>query len=198
MSDAIKSERKSLKKDLPEPLPGDLAMWFFIFAELFVFMIFFASYAYARSQNVALFDTYQKTLDRNIGAINTAFLITGSLFVVLSMACIHSGQVKKARGWLVLAEGMGVGFLSLKIIEFSDKLSHGVSLSTNTFYMFYLSLTFFHFLHVILGMVVLGIMIKAMSRIEEFGVHGIESGAAYWHMIDLVWIVLFPLVYVIH
>jgi nitric oxide reductase NorE protein len=71
-------------------------------------------------------------------------------------------------------------------------------LSTNTFYMFYISLTFFHFMHVILGMVILtAIWLQARKgAYTSQNSHGLESGAAYWHMVDLLWIILFPLVYV--
>ncbi len=85
------------------------------------------------------------------------------------------------------------------MIEFADKFGQGISLSTNSFYMFYLSLTFFHFMHVILGMVILGAVAwKAHQGEYSMTQHtGVETGASYWHMVDLVWIVLFPLVYVI-
>ena len=174
-------------------------MWIFILAELLVFAIFFASYAFARSYNVALFNEYQQTLNRNIGAANTVILITGSLFVVLAVQAIRNGMVILCRNWLLAAVGMGLLFLVLKIIEFADKFSHGISLSTNTFYMFYLSLTFFHFMHVILGMVILAAVAWKTGRGEYSIINhtGVETGASYWHMVDLVWIVLFPLVYVI-
>ncbi|MBU0654980.1 MAG: cytochrome c oxidase subunit 3 family protein [Gammaproteobacteria bacterium] len=182
-----------------DPLPGDLAMWIFILAELLVFAIFFASYAFARSYNVELFNEYQQTLNRDIGAANTVILITGSLFVVLAVRAIRDGKVMLCRNWLLAALGMGSLFLTLKIIEFADKFGQGISLSTNSFYMFYLSLTFFHFMHVILGMVILA----AVAWKAQQGAYcminytGVETGASYWHMVDLVWIVLFPLVYVI-
>ena len=87
----------------------------------------------------------------------------------------------------------------LKALEYYDKFSHGINLSTNTFYMFYLSLTMFHFLHVILGMIILiAIAIKAQRGGYNAHDHiGIETGASYWHMVDLVWVILFPLVYII-
>lgn len=174
-------------------------MWIFILAELLVFAIFFASYAFARSHNVALFNEYQQTLNRDIGAANTVILITGSLFVVLAVQAVRDGKIPLCRNWLLAAVAMGFLFLSLKIIEFADKFSHGINLSTNAFYMFYLSLTFFHFMHVILGMVIL----TAVAWKAHYGAYsminyvGVETGASYWHMVDLVWIVLFPLVYVI-
>lgn len=88
----------------------------------------------------------------------------------------------------------------VKGFEYAAKFGAGINLSTNTFYMFYLSLTFFHFMHVILGMVIL-VALWWKTRQGAYGpgnMNGIESGAAYWHMVDLVWIVLFPLVYVMH
>lgn len=174
-------------------------MWIFILAELLVFGVFFAGYAFARRYNLELFNQYQQTLNRDIGAANTVILITGSLFVVLAVQAIRNNRVLPCRNWLLAAIGTGFLFLILKSIEFADKFAHGISLSTNTFYMFYLSLTFFHFMHVILGMVILAAVAwktqhGAYSHINHTGV---ETGASYWHMVDLVWIVLFPLVYVI-
>ena len=94
---------------------------------------------------------------------------------------------------------MGSIFLVIKMIEFYGKFSEGINLSTNTFYMFYLSLTFFHFMHVILGMVILtAILLKARQGGYSAKNHtGVETGASYWHMVDLVWIILFPLIYII-
>lgn len=174
-------------------------MWIFILAELLVFAIFFTSYAFTRSHNVELFNHYQQTLNRDIGAANTVILITGSLFVVLAVQAIKAGKALLCRNWLLAGVGMGLLFVILKSIEFADKFGQGISLSTNSFYMFYLSLTFFHFMHVILGMIILGAVAwKAHHGEYSLTQHtGVETGASYWHMVDLVWIVLFPLVYVI-
>lgn len=183
----------------PRLLPGDFAIWFFIFAELLVFGIAFVSYAVVRVQNVAMFNQYQLTLNRELGAINTLLLITASYFVVRAIHAIRFDDVKGCVRWLYASLGCGAGFLILKSVEYYEKFSEGINLSTNTFYMFYLSLTMFHFLHVILGMIILfAIAIKAQrggySAVDHIGV---ETGASYWHMVDLVWIILFPLVYII-
>ncbi|MDM8566660.1 cytochrome c oxidase subunit 3 family protein [Candidatus Halobeggiatoa sp. HSG11] len=181
-------------------LPGDFAIWIFIFAELLVFGIFFIAYAFARSYNVELFNTSQATLTREFGAINTIVLITSSYFVVQAVAAIKKNQSNFCVNWLGAALFMGTIFLFVKIIEFSEKISAGISMSTNLFYMFYLSLTFFHFMHVILGMIILAaILLKARRGGYSATNHtGVETGASYWHMVDLVWIILFPLVYIIH
>tara|TARA_R110001606_G_scaffold361754_7_gene515444 strand:+ start:367203 stop:367793 length:591 start_codon:yes stop_codon:yes gene_type:complete len=183
----------------PKLLPGDLAIWLFIFMELLVFGIFFIVYAVMRIQNIELFNHYQLTLNRELGAANTLLLITSSYFVVRAVKAIRVDNVKNCIYWLYAALAGGAGFLILKSLEYVDKFSAGITLSTNTFYMFYLSLTMFHFLHVILGMVILfAIAIKAKRGAYSAQNHiGVETGASYWHMVDLVWIILFPLVYII-
>ena len=179
-------------------LPGDLAIWFFILAEMLVFAVFFLSYAFARTRNVALFNESQLTLDLNSGALNTVLLITGSAFVVLAVNAVKRDQSAVGARWLAVGMACGFAFLVVKVLEYSAKFGAGISMSTNTFYMFYISLTFFHFMHVILGMVILG-MLLVKTKQGAYGSHdhhALESGAAYWHMVDLLWIVLFPLVYV--
>jgi len=182
----------------PARLPGDLAVWFFILAELLAFAVFFLSYAFARARNVALFNESQLTLDLNSGAINTVLLITSSWFVVLAIKAVKRDDTATGARWLAAALLGGLGFLVVKVLEYAAKFDAGITMSTNTFYMFYISLTFFHFMHVILGMVILGVLLVKTLR-GAYGSHEyhvLESGGAYWHMVDLLWIVLFPLVYV--
>ena len=183
----------------PKLLPGDLAIWFFIFMELLVFAIFFIVYSIKRIQNVEMFNEFQLTLNRELGAINTLLLITSSYFVIRAVHAIKADDVKGCIKWLYAALGGGLGFLFFKSFEYYDKFSHGISLNTNDFYFFYLSLTMFHFLHVILGMIILfAVAIKAKRGAYSAQNHtGVETGASYWHMVDLVWIILFPLVYII-
>jgi len=179
-------------------LPGDLAIWFFILAEMLAFAVFFASYAFARASHVELFNASQDTLSRNAGALNTVLLITGSWFVVLAVQAAHRDDQRAVTRNIGLGFLCGAGFLIVKIFEYAAKFGAGISMSTNTFYMFYISLTFFHFMHVILGMVILSV-IWLQSRKGAYtskSANGLESGAAYWHMVDLLWIILFPLVYV--
>jgi len=179
-------------------LPGDLAIWVFILAELLVFAVFFAAYSFARAGNVELFNAAQTTVNRTAGAVNTIFLITASWFVARSVDKARHDRIASAVRWLAAGILCGGGFVVVKLIEYAEKIGAGINLSTNTFYMFYLSLTFFHFMHVILGMVILVAVLLKLRR-GGYGSHdcnGFETGAVYWHMVDLVWIVLFPLVYV--
>ncbi|PCJ30774.1 MAG: cytochrome-c oxidase [Gammaproteobacteria bacterium] len=167
--------------------------------ELLVFALFFMAYAVTKMQYSELFNYYQLTLNRELGMLNTVLLISASYFVVRAVYAIKENKLKSCINWLYAALAAGFAFLILKTIEYYDKFSAGISLTTNTFYMFYLSLTLFHVLHVILGMIILfAIVIKAKrGAYSSANYIGIETGASYWHMVDLVWIILFPLVYII-
>ena len=186
--------------DLTQPLPGDFAIWVFIFAELAVFGVFFVAYAFTRASHLDLFDASQRTLDRTYGLANTLVLVTSSYLVARATQAIKAGRSRICGHWLTGAIGLGLLFVVLKLLEFHADFARGITLSTNLFYMFYLSLTFFHFLHVIMGMVILVfVAYKAYAGRYSTEHHvGVETGGSYWHMVDLVWIILFVLIYVIH
>jgi nitric oxide reductase NorE protein len=178
--------------------PGDLAIWIFILAELGVFAAFFTAYAFTRMEHLALFNEYQLTLNRDAALANTLALITSSYFVVRAVAAIREGDNRGCLRWLLAALAMGAIFLMIKGGEYGHHYSAGINLRTNTFYMFYFSLTFFHFMHVVMGMVILAaVALKARRGGYSACEHtGVETGASYWHMVDLVWLILFPLVYI--
>ena len=174
-------------------------MWLFILAELTVFGIFFIAFSYARTKQVELFHASQLQLDRTSGFINTLLLVTSSYFVATAVTAIEKGNGRKCSKYLLAAIACGAVFIFLKMLEFVAKYDAGITMSTNTFYMFYLFLAFFHFMHVILGMIILGsVALKAWQGGYSTDHHGVETGAAYWHMVDLVWIILFPLIYVLN
>ena len=183
-----------------QPLPGDFAIWIFIFAELTVFGVLFAAYAFARSAHLELFNTAQLGLNRVFGLANTLLLVTSSYFVVRATQSIRAGRSTACGHWLAAALGLGGCFLAVKLAEFHQDFAQGISLSANLFDMFYLSLTFFHFMHVVMGMAILAVVARKAyaGRYSAADHTGVETGASYWHMVDLVWIILFALVYVIH
>lgn len=187
-----------MKQQESRLLPGDFAIWIFIFAELLVFGIFFITYAVVRAQNTELFNHYQLTLNRETGAINTVLLITSSYFIVLAIQAIKKNLVKQCYQYIYASLIFGGVFIVIKTYEFNEKFSHGINMSTNDFYFFYFALTIFHYLHVILGMIILtAIAIKAQrGKYSQTNYIGIETGGVYWHMVDLVWVILFPLIYI--
>ncbi len=182
------------------PLPGDLAIWIFILAELGVFGVLFITYSIVKLLNPEVFAEGHAHLNRVAGMINTIALITSSYFVVRAVEAVKINQTVTATRWLIASLLAASVYVVVKCWEYSETISAGYSLSSNIFYMFYYFLTFFHFAHVILGIVILSVLTLNCSKNlytsdEHFGM---ESGASYWHMVDLAWIVLFPLVYVIH
>ena len=182
-------------------LRGDLAVWVFILAELLAFGVFFLAYAFARASHPAEFDAAQSQLDRHSGALNTLLLVSSSALVAYAVGRVRRGGALAARlagRALFAAIVCGLGFVLVKGSEYAVHFAAGMSLSTSTFSMFYLGLTGFHFFHVLLGLIVLTVLWRQTTRgaYSPSQANGLESGAAYWHMVDLVWLVLFPLVYV--
>lgn len=183
-----------------DPLPGDFAIWIFILAELAVFSILFIAFAFARLYNLEMFAEGYEHLNRVAGFINTLALITSSYFVVRAVLAIKSGNNVACSRWLNLALLFALIYVVVKLWEYTQAFSAGYNLHTNTFYMLYFLITFFHFAHVLLGMVIL-LVVSKKAKAGDYNASehsGIETGASYWHMVDLLWVILFPLVYVIH
>lgn len=179
-------------------LPGDLAMWFFILAELSVFAIFFIGFAVAEQLNSQMFTDGKALLHPTAGLINTLALITSSLFVALSLGAVHKNNNRLTVRYLVTALLIACIYLVVKLWEYQLLFAQGIDIETNTFFTLYFLITFFHFMHVLLGMVILIFMtIKATKDQYQGNISGFESGASYWHMVDMLWIILFPLIYVI-
>ena len=186
--------------------PGDFGVWIIIYVELLTFGLFFVGYAFSRRDNLEMFNQSQLMLNQTSGFINTFILITSSYFVAKGVALMRSmteqNQTtanKEASRWLKFAIACGVAFLFIKGAEFAHIFGEGITLSTNKFFMFYLLLTMFHFMHVLLGTVIL-FNVHQRTKVAAYTPQdhrGFESGASYWHMVDLLWIVLFPLVYII-
>lgn len=194
------SKMKTLKKPYP---PGDFGIWIIIYIELITFGALFLGYAYSRRLDVVLFNTSGLLLDQRAGVVNTLLLITSSWLVVKAVHTIkrmkEKEAIKEASLLLLGAIGLACIFLVIKLLEFTDKYEQGINLSTNTFFMFYFILTIFHFLHVLLGVVILYKLYKKTKQGGYTSLEhtGLETGASYWHMVDLLWIVLFVLIYII-
>ena len=172
-------------------LPGDLAMWIFILAELTVFALLFLAFAVTRRLNEAMFVAGQQTLHTGAGLVNTVALLSSSYLVVRGVRAIGQDRAGACAGWLWAATGTAAIYLFAKGWEYAQLFEAGYDLDTNTF---------FHFMHVLLGMLILvAVAIKAQRGAYSARQHaGVDTGASYWHMVDLVWVILFPLVYVIH
>ncbi|TRX56484.1 cytochrome c oxidase subunit 3 [Thalassomonas sp. M1454] len=180
-------------------LPSELGVWMFVFGDLLIFSVLFASYAWERVQQHSIFLISQNELSQTFGVINTILLLTGSLFVVLALHSARNNKLSQTKKLLLLAIATGVGFFINKVFEYKDKVSDGFTLLTNDFFMFYYMLTGIHLLHVCVGTGALIYLYKRLScqGISTDNIKHLESGGIIWHMVDLLWIALFPLLYLI-
>ena len=170
-------------------LPGNPMMWILIASELLVFGAALIGFAGARALDPALFAQSQDLLDRPLGALNTAVLLTSGLFAALAVAARREEKIGRSRLHLVIASLFGFGFLAVKLVEYGEKFAAGISMETNNFFTLYFLITGFHLAHVIFGVIILAIV--GIWNTEE----NLETGTAFWHMVDLVWVLIFPVVY---
>jgi len=175
-------------------LPGNLMMWILIFSELAVFGAAFLGFAVARVLDPAIFASGQAHLNGTAGALNTMVLVTSGYLAAKGVAAGRRGAAPQARRAMLLAAAVGSVFLAVKAVEYSATLGAGLTIDTDSFFTLYFLLTGFHALHVVLGIVIL--LLVGRSGPDTL-VENLETGAAFWHMVDLVWVILYPLVYLI-
>ena len=180
-------------------IPGELGIWLFIAGDLVVFSVFFIVIALGQSQQTALFDQARATLDVRIGVINTLLLLTGSWFAAIGVEKCKQGNNAGVSRYFSVAIACGLGFVANKIVEWSAKINDGLSPATNDFYMYFFIFTGIHLFHVLVGIVML-LIIRSISKRPELtprNISAIESGALFWHLVDLLWVVLFALLYLL-
>lgn len=180
-------------------LPGEVGIWVFIMGDMTVFGLFFCTFMYYRAQEVAEFVASQPQLHQNFGAINTLLLLTSSWFVATGVKAARRGMGRLTPRLFSLALLCGLGFCAVKFFEYRDLIERGITLTTNDFFMYYFVFTGIHLLHLVIGMGVLLFMTLHLRNTKATDVNQglIEGGACYWHMVDLLWIVLFPLLYLV-
>jgi len=174
-------------------------MWFFILAELSVFAILILAFAVTQVLKPEVFADGRAQLDTSTGLAMTLSLLTTGLFAALAVQRVRLGRSREGGALLVGALLVALVYVGIKLGEYAHLAAAGLGLEHSTFFTLYWILTGFHFLHVLLGMVILGgVAVGCWRRAYPgTGLSGVESGVLYWHMVDLVWVVLFPLVYVI-
>lgn len=169
-------------------LPGEVMMWVLIFSELAVFGAGLAAFMSVRLTDPAGFAQARSHLMVQLAGTNTIILVTSGLFAAFAVIATNP---RAARLWLAAAALLGLVFLGLKSIEYAAKSAEGISFETHVFFTFYYLLTGFHAAHVIAGIVILALVgWHAQPRV-------IQTGAAFWHMVDLVWVLLFPVIYLL-
>ncbi len=188
----------------PEPkagrVPGNMAIWVAIFSEMSEFAMMFIIYFIAKVHNPEIFAAGSIKLNTLAGTLNTLTLLSSSYFVAKAVRSIRCDRPDLSIRWMWLAIGSGCIYLAIKYWEFQWNTAHGYGVDTDLFFTVYYYVTFNHFLHVGWGS---GALLWGVYRLKSDAYNssnheGLESIASYWHMIDLAWIVIFPLLYVLH
>ena len=187
-----------------------LGMWLFLFTELILFGGMFIAYAVYRSIHPETFKLAAEELDTFVGTVNTIILLTSSLTVAMSITATAKGQRKLAIGLVAATILLAFGFLVNKYFEWGHKFEVGIypgspvllnkSQGEILYFGLYYVMTGLHALHVIIGMTILAFVMVFMARgsVNQSSYVKLEAGALYWHLVDVIWIFLFPLFYLLH
>ena len=177
-----------------------LGIWLFLASEVMLFGSLFASYVLLRV-GASSWPDQSAVLSVPLASLNTVILIASSVTMVLAWTAAKGGALGKYRLYMGLTLLCGALFLAVKSVEYGDKFSHGLVPSTNNFLGMYFTMTGLHALHVLVGMVVNfyfwwpGVRMWHQDRVRF--VNRIEIAGLYWHFVDLVWIFLFPVLYLL-
>lgn len=186
-----------------------MGMWLFLFTELLLFGGLFLVYAVYRHEYVEQFRVAAMALNTTVGALNTIILLTSSLTVALSIAALQKGNKSLSIMLLVMTNILAVAFMINKYFEWSAKIHHGIYPGSETltnlpdgqilFYGLYYIMTGLHGLHVIIGLIFLSIVLGFIitGSVNKDNYVKLENAGLYWHLVDLIWIFLFPLFYLI-
>jgi nitric oxide reductase NorE protein len=177
--------------------PGTDGIWTFVFIDMIVFSLFFIVYLSERLRLPDVFAASQAHLDPKFGLVNALILLTSSLFVAEAVAAARLGRAARVKSRLTLALICGAMFGVSKLTEYAGKFAAGITPVTNSFYSFYFLLTMIHFLHVLAGMVFIGhCLARAKAEVGQTAyLAKLENTGLFWHFVDLLWLFLFPLLY---
>lgn len=172
---------------------GRLAVWWVIASEIVIFGGLLMSYLMYRLANDE-WSAQSANTTMPIGAINTLVLLTSSLTAVLGHKAAEEGDGKRAAKMMYWTCLGGATFACIKAFEWTTEISHGFTLTTNTFWSFYYTACGLHAIHVIAGCIIM--LFVAQKAKKNIDLHHVELIGLYWHFVDLVWIFLFPLLYI--
>lgn len=180
-------------------VPGEPGIWALIFTDLSIFTVYFIDIMLQWRMNPEVFAAGHAAISLNAGVLNTFFLLTASLFVALGVQTIRQGRLPLTDRLFLGAGLAGAAFIVNKYIEWSDKLAHGHTPQSDVFFQLYFIITGLHLLHVLIAMTLLWFMRKRAALVVNAPTprqsRFIENCATYWHMVDLLWLGIFALFY---
>ena len=192
-----------------DDIGSKIGMWLFIFTELLLFGGLFIVYSVYRYKNPVAFHLASEELNVTVGTINTIILLISSMTVAMSISAIQTGKRRMAVILLEITILLALTFMVNKYFEWTGKFGHGIYPGSKQllelgsgdvlFFGLYFSMTGLHAFHIIIGVIVLAVMLNKINNgiITSDNYVQLENGGLYWHLVDLIWIFLFPLFYLI-
>jgi nitric oxide reductase NorE protein len=191
----------SKERRTPTPLaqrpPGSEGLWTFVFMDMVIFLLLFVTFMGERISHVALYSASQLRLNEFFGLANALILLTSSWMVVEAVGAARSAASAKVARYLGFALLLGALFVVNKVVEYTLKVRAGLSPATNSFFSYYYFITFIHLLHVMAGMGFIAYFRKRavmQAGSSEFQI-SLENVGLFWHFVDVLWIFIFPMLY---
>jgi nitric oxide reductase NorE protein len=181
-------------------IPGEEGVWLFVLGDALVFSLFFATFLYYRADGVEAYAASQAKLNQTLGVFNTFLMLTSSWFAAMAVQAAKHGRAHLVPRLLTGALTCGAGFVAVKFFEYREKIEAGITLTSNDFFMYYYMFTGIHLVHVLIGMAVLVFLLRqafGSGTPDTTRLRHLESGVTFWHLVDLLWIVLFGLLYLV-
>ncbi len=188
-----------------------VGMWLFIFTELLLFGGLFIVYSIYRYLNPEAFHLAGEELNRFIGTTNTVILLISSATIAMSTTALQQKRKNLALLLISITIILGIAFLINKYFEWGTKFHHGIwpgsqhmietfSQGEILFFGLYFVMTGLHALHIIIGLIVIGFAMAGVAngKVNANRAALLENAGLYWHLVDIIWIFLFPLFYLIH
>jgi nitric oxide reductase NorE protein len=188
-------EKNSIDRYLYYP-PGGILIWIIVFIEIITFGMAIVAFLISSRDELNIFHESRLLLNIHLGSLNTLVLIISGYCMAKTLNYYKESNLCKFSLSIKLTMFFGSLFVILKCIEYYHKINSSLFIDTNTFFTFYWLLTVFHLMHVIVGLVILvTVSYKSKSQPLSISLEDIEASAAFWHMCDLIWLLIFPLLY---
>ncbi|OBH06335.1 cytochrome C oxidase subunit III [Mycobacterium sp. E2699] len=178
-------------------VPGQPDMWVFVLFETLVFTGYFGFYLFYRSRSPELFLHSQAQLDLRIGVVNTLVLLLSSWSVARCVQSSRAGAYRAALRDVFITFAFAAVFLFFKVFEWVRLVRGGNGFASNDFFTYYFFLTGIHFVHLLIGFFVLGVVVYQLRTTARRSQEIIETCATYWHTVDFLWVLIFALLYVV-
>jgi nitric oxide reductase NorE protein len=172
-------------------------MWFFVVFESLVFTSYFCVYLYFRTQDQRAFLDAQSALSLPLGVLDTILLLTSSWAIARCVQHTRAAQYRAARQFTLVTAGLGIAFLALKLVEWVRLIGDGHTFTSSDFMQYFFFLTGMHAIHLLIGFVVLGVLVYQLADPQRRSHETVETCATYWHTVDLYWVLIFALLYIV-